>query len=53
MSADLTRKTTVDEEYSKEDWAVVLESWNSGTIPGNSQLGLLVLPIPQKVAGGS
>ena len=26
---------------------------DSGTIPGNSQLSLLVLPIPQKVARGS
>ena len=26
---------------------------DSGTIPGNSQRGLLVLPIPQKVARGS
>ena len=37
-----------DDENSKEDWAVVLESWTgsrrvqevSGTIPGNSQLGI-------------
>ena len=40
-----TRQTSTDEENSKEDWAVVLESWNgsrevSDAIPGNSQLGL-------------
>ena len=38
-----------DDENSKEDWAVVLESWYdsrkkvqevSGAIPGNSQLGV-------------
>ena len=28
ISAEITRKTSADEEYSKEDWAVVLESWN-------------------------
>ena len=37
--------------YSKEDWAAILLKLGmgpggSGTIPGNSQLGLLVLPIP-------
>ena len=53
-----TRQTSAGEENSKEDWAVVLESWNgsrriAAQFPGNSQLGLLVLPIPQKAARGS
>ena len=28
ISAEITRKTSANEEYSKEDWAAVLESWN-------------------------
>ena len=43
-----TRQASEDDENSKEDWAVVRESWNgsrraqedSGAIPGNSQLSV-------------